>query len=154
MFMYTLLLCTWHIFTVLCTRYAFLKTQSICLMYILKTQSICVLVNHILCELFSLYMLCSCIQMQNHVMHTSRGSHSILVVCFLQILVLSSNTKKGEIERVHFILLWFCVLVNNTRIRFTWISKCCRNHSLHRNIGNTMLRPESPHPWAGVSALP
>ena len=92
--------------------------------------------------------------MQNHVMHTSRGSLSISVVCFLQIFVLSSNTKKGEIERAHSILLRFCVLVNNTRIHFTWISKCCRNYSLHRNIGKTKVRPESPPLRAGVSALP
>jgi hypothetical protein len=33
----------------------------------------------------------------------------------LQILVLSSNTKKGEIESAYFVSLMFCVLDNNTR---------------------------------------
>jgi hypothetical protein len=33
----------------------------------------------------------------------------------LQILVLSSNTKKGEIESAYFVSLMFCVLDNNIR---------------------------------------
>ena len=50
----------------------------------------------------------TCIQVQTTYMHTSRGIHShslkiyrkLFIRLFLvQILVLSSNTKKGEIER-------------------------------------------------------
>ena len=118
MFMYATLLCTWYIFTFLCTRYAFFKTQSICLIYIY----ICVLVNHILCELFSLYV-CAFVYKCKIMLCTHLGGASQSLLYFLQIFVLSSNTKKGEIERAHFISLRFCVLVNNTRIHFTWMPK-------------------------------
>jgi hypothetical protein len=37
------------------------------------------------------------------------------ILFLLQILVLSSNTKKGEIERAYFVSLIFCVLDNNIR---------------------------------------
>jgi hypothetical protein len=39
-----------------------------------------------------------------------------IILFLLQILVLSSNTKKGEIERAYFVSLIFCVLNNNIRI--------------------------------------
>ena len=51
-------------------------------------------------------------------MHTSRGSYlncsklmAVTYIYLLQIIVLSSNTKKGEIERTS---LRFCVLDDNT----------------------------------------
>ena len=50
--------------------------------------------------------------------HLGGATQSLLYVS-CKILVLSSNTKKGEIERAHFTSLWFCVLANNTRIHFT-----------------------------------
>jgi hypothetical protein len=37
------------------------------------------------------------------------------ILFLLQILVLSSNTKKGEIEIAYFVSLIFCVLDNNIR---------------------------------------
>jgi hypothetical protein len=37
------------------------------------------------------------------------------ILFLLQILVLSSNTKKGEIEIAYFVSLIFCVLGNNIR---------------------------------------
>ena len=53
--------------------------------------------------------------------HTSRGSYFLsrtldrwLHVSLLQIRVLSSNTKKGEIERTFYVPLMFCVLDVNT----------------------------------------
>ena len=56
--------------------------------------------------------------MQITYMHTFRGSFPIVGNCLrisycaiMQILVLSSNTKKGEIERT---FPKFCVLGNNT----------------------------------------
>jgi len=56
--------------------------------------------------------------MQITYMHTFRGSFpiywrhgAIYIGAILQILVLSSNTKKGEIERT---FPEFCVLGNNT----------------------------------------
>jgi hypothetical protein len=55
-------------------------------------------------------------------MHTFRGSFYFLlkylvwnIRSLLQILVLSSNTKKGEIESAYFISLMFCVLDKNIR---------------------------------------
>jgi hypothetical protein len=38
-----------------------------------------------------------------------------IILFLLQILVLSSNTKKGEIERAYSVSLLFCVLNNNIR---------------------------------------
>ena len=62
--------------------------------------------------------VCICIQMQTTYMHTSRGSYlncsklmAVTYIYLLQIIVLSSNTKKGEIERTS---LRFCVLGDNT----------------------------------------
>jgi hypothetical protein len=55
-------------------------------------------------------------------LHTFRGSFApcsknllLDIVCFSQIIVLSSNTKKGEIERAFSVSLLFCVLDNNIR---------------------------------------
>ena len=148
MFMYATLLCTWYIFTFLCTRYAFFKLNPYA-SYIYAFWLIKYSVSS------SLSTCCACVYKCKIMLCTHLGGATqFYVVSFLQIFVLSSNTKKGEIERAHFILLWFCVLVNNTRIHFTWISKCCRNYPLHRNIGKTKLRPESPPIRAGVSAPP
>ena len=79
-----------------------------------------------------------CIQMQTSNMHISRGSSSttckfaavhaclsLYYACELQIPVLSSNTKKGEIESACFGLLRFCVFVDNTRMNFT-VCQVCR----------------------------
>ena len=65
-------------------------------------------------------IMCLHFKRQIQSMHISRGSNihfsqqtwSFWIL--LQILVLSSNTKKGEIERAFLRSLVFCVLVNNT----------------------------------------
>ena len=76
--------------------------------------SMCYHVKPISCDLFPTLKFFS--------RHTFRGSLSISLehdnwfyALFLQILVLSSNNKNGEIERTFYVSLMFCVLGNNTR---------------------------------------
>ena len=73
-------------------------------------------------------LLCTCIQM--HLLECAHFEGELRlyfanlgfyhnIFCELQIHVLSSNTKKGEIERASHYSLLFCVFVDNTRMNFT-----------------------------------
>ena len=83
-----------------------------CLLFELMLDIFCV-------EAPRTYMLCICIQMQITCMHTCRGSASMfcqhdwfLLEFLLQIRILSSNTKKGEIERTSLTLCFGVFDVN------------------------------------------
>ena len=122
----------------------YVSCASVCLIHILFTCTSCWLIKYrgsVDPSVYALVFKCKskvCTYLGGAYLYfVNHHCHAMLCIFIWQILVLSSNTKKGEIERAFPYLNGFVCLLS-TQVRFNHVLKYCR---LFIQIRTTVFDP-------------